>query len=138
MGFSLAEPTARAAALQGRRALQRPGQLRVCCCDFLLLLPFHRAQAALKEELWLLFPKRQGAGIAAHTGLRKGCLGGSLAELAGSKAGNGHPSSVLCSASALPRYKYYKRHKTEVTSPRGSYKDESTKHSFQEDCAKRY
>lgn len=41
----------------------------------------------------------------------------------------GHPGSVLCSASALPRYKGYTRDKMEVISPKGSYKDECTKQS---------
>ena len=44
----------------------RHGQLRVWSCAFLLLLPFYTAQESLKEELQLLFPKRQGVGIA-HT-----------------------------------------------------------------------
>jgi len=45
-------------------------------------------------------------------------------DLAGSEAGIGHPSSALCSASALLRHKGYKRDKMEAVSPKGSYKDE--------------
>lgn len=72
MGFSSAELAARPTApnLHGRQALWRRGQRRVWSCAFLLLLPFYRAQESLKEELWLLFPKRQGVGITAHTRLR--------------------------------------------------------------------
>lgn len=33
---------------------------------FLFLLPFYRAQEALREGLRLLFPARQGVGIATH------------------------------------------------------------------------
>lgn len=35
-------------------------------CALLLLQPLYRAQEPLQEELWLLFPKRRGVGIA-HT-----------------------------------------------------------------------
>lgn len=50
-------------------------------------------------------------------------------DLAGSMAGIGRAGSVLCSASALPQYKGYKRDKMEVISPKGNYKDECTKQS---------
>lgn len=60
-------------------------------------------------------------------------MGGAQTELAqdltGRSAGTGHPSPVLCFASALAQYKAYKGDKMEVISPKGSYKDRCTKKS---------
>lgn len=69
---------------------------------FLWLPHFCRAKEALKEGLWLLFPTRQGVGIATHTGSRKGWCGGTelLQDLTECNAETGHP--VLCFALLWP------------------------------------
>lgn len=147
MGFSSAELTARPVALnlQGRQALWETGAAQGLELCFPLAAALLQSTGILERRITTCISKEARCRHCSHTqdGGRDD-LGGAWAELlpdlAGSKAGIGHPGSVLPSASALPQYKGCRRDKMEVVSPKGSYKDERTKQSvsFSENCAKHY
>lgn len=129
----------------------RQASTLVWSCAFLLLLPFYRVQESLKDELGLLFPKRQtSVGIARMTeaGITWGepwhnCCWAWLGERLGSDSPVLYFALLqpVCSAKGSPMHVLVHRgDKMEVISSKGSYKDECTKYSVScsEDSAKHY